>query len=72
MVKCILQESTYTIPYPKDFGVFDTNKDGFISIEELADVLSVSPFHPGLVQTFEYADADGRWLLHCSMGSLFP
>ncbi|XP_064594591.1 EF-hand calcium-binding domain-containing protein 1-like [Liolophura sinensis] len=57
------QDNTFTIPYPKNFAVYDSNMDDFISIDELADVLDLSPSHPGVIKTFEYADANGDSLI---------
>ncbi|XP_064600745.1 EF-hand calcium-binding domain-containing protein 1-like [Liolophura sinensis] len=46
------------IPLPRDFDLYDTNKDGVIKVTELAELLSLEPSRDDVIKAFSLADFD--------------
>ena len=53
------------IPLPSKFGEYDLNKDGVVTLEELAEVLKVAEHAEGTEIAFRRADRNGDGKLNC-------
>ena len=58
-------EGSNEMPLPSSFGEYDLNKDGGVTLEELAKALKVEEHASGTEMAFRRADRNGDGQLNC-------
>ena len=53
------------IPFPEKFGKYDLDKNGGITLEELAIAINVAKHAKGTEEAFRQADKDGDGQINC-------